>query len=118
MHIRPYEKLIVWQEAHALCLWIHKLVTKLPSCERYRLIHQMCKSAYSVPMNIAEGCGKKSVAERLHFYEIASCSLEELHYQTRLVRDLSYISSEEFEKTVEHIQRVSYLLTRLRQSIE
>ena len=117
MHIRPYEKLIVWQEAHALCLWIYKLTPKFPKDERFRLVTQMCKSSYSVPTNIAEGSGKKSIKEREHFYEIASCSLEELHYQSRLVRDLGYINDEEFRQADDHIQRVSYLLMRLRKSL-
>ena len=57
MHVRPYEKLIVWQEAHKLCLRALDLTGKFPKDERFRLVHQMCKSAYSVPMNIAEGIG-------------------------------------------------------------
>ncbi len=117
MHIRPYQKLIVWQEAHALCIWIYTISKLFPSDEKFRLVHQLCKSAYSVPMNIAEGSGKSSAKERAHFYEIASCSLEELHYQSFLAKSLSLITESDFQKTDEHIQRTSYLLTKLRQSL-
>ncbi len=117
MHTRPYEKLIVWQEAHRLCLAAYAMTAKFPSDERYRLINQVCKSAYSVPMNIAEGSGKSSISERRHYYEIASCSLEELHYQTRLALDLKYITREKFLAIEKHIHRVSYLLTQLRKSL-
>ena len=118
MHTRPYEKLIVWKEAHSLCLWIYKLTKQLPSDERFRLVNQMCKCAYSVPMNIAEGGSKQSKKEREHFYEIAACSLEELHYQCFLGKNLKYISQEDYVKADDHIQRISYLLTKLRLALK
>lgn len=117
MHVRPYQKLIVWQEAHTLCLWIYKITREFPTDERFRLISQICRSAYSVPMNIAEGSGKASSKERERFYETASCSLEELHYQCLLSKDLMYIDGKIFEKADDSIKRISYLLTKLRQSL-
>lgn len=118
MHKRPYENLIVWQEAHTLCLTIYSVTTRLPSDERFRLVHQMCKSAYSVPMNIAEGNTRLSSKEKNRFYEIAHASLEELHYQCLLIRDLHYIDEKTFGLIDDKVQRVSYLLTRLRQAFE
>lgn len=117
MHIRPYQKLIVWQEAHKLCSWTYKETAVFPKDERFRLVNQICKSAYSVPMNIAEGAGKRSPKERERFYETAACSLEELHYQLFLALDLTYINKEIFEKADKQIQRVSYLLMKLRKSL-
>ncbi len=78
----------------------------------------MRKSSYSAPKNIAEGTGKKSLKERDHFFEHASCSLEELHYQCLLARDLSYIRDEDFEKVEEQIGRISFLLMRLRSTLK
>lgn len=118
MHKRPYQNLIVWQEAHILCLATYKVATQLPSDERFRLVHQMCKSAYSVPMNIAEGNARLSAKEKNRFYEISHASLEELHYQCLLAKDLHYINHEVFSSLDDKIQRVSYLLTKLRQAFE
>ncbi len=117
MHIRPYEKLVAWREAHALCLRIYALTSTFPAHERFRLLDQMCRSSASAPTNIVEGCGKRSLRERQRFYEIASCSLEELHYQCLLARDLGYISTEVLEDTVQHINRTSFLVGRLRSSL-
>lgn len=117
MHVRPYQKLIVWQEAHALCLRIYSITREFPTDERFRLVSQICRSAYSVPMNIAEGSGKASQKERERFYETASCSLEELHYQCLLSKDLMYIKEEIFLQVDDAIKRISYLLTKLRQSL-
>ena len=118
MYERPYEKLIVWQEAYKLCLWIYQLTRKFPPDERFGLISQMRRSGYSVPINIAEGNVKRSKKEKLHFFEIAQASLEELHCECKLARDLQYMTLEEFSKTDQQIHRVSYLLTKLRASIQ
>lgn len=67
-------------------------------------------------MNIAEGSQKKSLRERDRFYEYSSCSLEELHYQIVLSRDLRLMSEEDYKKLEDHIARTSYLLMRLRRS--
>ena len=91
-HERPYEKMVVWREAHVLCLRVYELTKKFPPEERFRLVNQMCKSASSVPTNITEGNAKRSTKEKLHFFEIAEASLEELHYQCRLSLDLNYIN--------------------------
>lgn len=114
LHLRPYEKLIAWQEAHKLYLWIHDRTEKFPEHERKRLVDQMRRSAYSAPMNLAEGCNKRTMKERRRYYEIAASSLEELHYQCRLSRDLKYFSQEDFLHVEAHISRTSYLINRLR----
>lgn len=115
---RPYQKLIVWREAHELCKFIYKITGKFPSHEKYGLMTQMRRSSFSVPMNIAEGTGKKSQKERDHFFEYASCSLEELHYQCLLSRDLSYVNDEEFAIAQNHIGRVGFLLMRIRSTLK
>ncbi|MDD4318722.1 MAG: four helix bundle protein [Candidatus Peribacteraceae bacterium] len=117
MHQRPHEKLVVWREAHALTLLLYRLTGTFPQEERFGLVSQMRRSSASVPTNIAEGNAKKSNKERHQFFERSLASLEELHYQCRLSRDLGYLSQEYFERLDDHMQRVSYLLTRLKVSI-
>lgn len=117
MHERSYQRLIVWKEAHALCLLAYEFVKKFPSEERFGLMSQMRRSSYSVPMNIAEGSTKKSHKERERFYETAACSLEELHYQCILAKDLKYLAGGQFDQVHDHIQRVSFLLMKLRRAL-
>ncbi|TSC79555.1 MAG: S23 ribosomal protein [Candidatus Peregrinibacteria bacterium Gr01-1014_25] len=118
MHQRPHERLVVWQEAYQLCLSMYRLTDSFPARERFALVNQQRRSAYSVPMNIAEGNAKSSPKERAHFFEIAHGSLEELHCQCMLARDLLYLSGKDYLKIDEHIHRVSYLLFRIRQSLQ
>lgn len=110
---RPYEKLIVWQEAYKLCLVIYKLTAGFPSHERFGLVSQMRRSAYSVPINIAEGNARRSAKEKARFFEIAHASLEELHCEFRLSLDLDYLTKADFLELDDRIQRVSYLLIKL-----
>ena len=115
---RPYQRLIVWKEAHALCLRTYRVTKEFPPEERYGLKSQMRSSSSSVPTNIAEGSRKSHPKERGQFYERAHCSLEELHYQYLLSCELGYIAQEEFKEVDGHIQRVSYLLMKLRNAIK
>ena len=117
MRERPYQKLIVWKEAHALCREIYAMTANFPQREIYALADQMRRSSYSVPMNIAEGNARKSNKDQAHFLEISISSHEELHYQCLLSRDLDYIHDEQLEQTDNHIQRVGYLLHKLRSSL-
>lgn len=114
MYERPYEKLLVWQQAHALCIEIYRLTRKFPKEEQRRLVDQMSRASASVPTNIVEGNGRHSNGDKRRFLNIASASLEELHYQCTLARDLQYCSSEECIQLQSKIRSVSYLLNKLR----
>ena len=89
---RPYEQLIVWQEAHKLCLDVYALIPQFPIEERFCLCSQIRRAAYSVPMNLVEGNSKRSWKEKARYVEIAEGSLEELDYQLLLSKDLKCFS--------------------------
>ena len=116
MHIRPYQKLIVWKEAHALCVHIYNITRTFPKDERFRIVDQICRSSSSVPTNIAEGNARKTPDDKKRFFTIAKASLEEAHYQALLSFQLEYISKEQFETIDDMVNRVSYLLVKLRKS--
>ena len=118
METRLYQKLIVWQEAHKLCLQIYKITITFPSSEKFGLVSQMRRSGYSIPTNLAEGNSRHSKKDKSHFVEIAIGSLEELHYQCTLSRDLGYITPKQFEPLDSHNGAVGYLLYKLRSSLQ
>ena len=117
MKERPYQRLIVWKEAHALCIEIYKTTAAFPKHELFGLTSQMRRSSSSVPTNIAEGHAKHSRKEFLRFLDISLGSLEELDYQLFLSKDLSYITIQQHEELHGKAQRVGYLLAKLRTSI-
>ncbi|NOS67303.1 MAG: four helix bundle protein [Candidatus Peribacteraceae bacterium] len=114
MHIRPHERLIAWQEAYKLSVSVHRLTSTFPQHELRGLTSQIRRAANSVHLNIAEGNRKTSSKEKRKFFQIALCSLEELHSGLRFSCEVDYINRQEFMKADDHINRVSFLLNRLR----
>jgi len=112
--INTFRDLIVWQKSHQLTLEIYKITIKFPSEEKYGLISQMRRAAYSVPSNIVEGHSRKSKKEFLQFLNIAKGSLEELKYFLILSADLNYISKQEqkqLEELTEEVSKILYSFT-------
>jgi hypothetical protein len=69
--IESWKDLEVWKISHDSVLDIYKLTKSFPPEERFRLTDQICRSAISVPTNIAEGKGRNSLREYLQFLSIA-----------------------------------------------
>ena len=78
---------------------------------------QLRRAAISVPSNIAEGCGRISVKEQVHFMEIAFGSLMEIYTQLQLAVDLEYMTEEDFQPLKVQIAIVSKLLSGFRNSL-
>ncbi len=70
MVVKSFRDLIVWQKAHRLVLSIYKITSNFPDSEKFGIISQMRRAAYSVPANIVEGHARKSKKEFLHFFNI------------------------------------------------
>ncbi len=95
--MKDFRKLKVWQKAHRLTLKVYEATRKFPREELYGLTSQMRKSSSSMPMNIAEGCGRGSDLDFGRFLQIAMGSASELEYQLILAHDLAYIGLDEYE---------------------
>ncbi|MBQ8096567.1 MAG: four helix bundle protein [Prevotella sp.] len=92
-----FESVIAWQKAHAFALLAYRASQKFPVTERFGLCDQFQRAAVSISANIAEGYKKLSKADKLRFFNIAQGSLEECRNYILLVRDLGYITLDEFE---------------------
>jgi len=62
-----YEKLEVWQAARHLVASIYVHLRQFPKEELYALTDQAKRAAVSIPPNIAEGAGRDSDRDFLHF---------------------------------------------------
>jgi len=94
--IRSFTDLQVWQEGHALVISIYKATDLFPKKETYTIIDQMRRSALSVTSNLAEGFGRQTYKEKLHFYYLSQGSLTELKNQLLVAKDVGYLTKEEF----------------------
>jgi four helix bundle protein len=116
MYIQSYQKLIVWQRAKELALFVYRITKCFPGDERYNLVSQMRRSSYSVMANIAEGCDRKTPKDQSRFYVIAHASLTETACGLDLSRSLGFIDKSALEKGFELINKTGYLLKKLRDS--
>ena len=74
---------------------VYILTQKLPKSEEYILKTQLRRAAVSVVSNIAEGSGRRSLAERKRFYEIARSSGTEIDAQLEVAILLNYLKEKD-----------------------
>lgn len=108
--VKTFQDLKVWQKAHQLVIEVYKLTSKFPLEEKYGLVSQLRRAAISIVSNIVEGFKRKYLKDRLHFYNIANSSLEEVKYQLLLTKDLGYINKKQYLQTLGLAEEVSKML--------
>jgi len=113
-----HKKLDVWQDARRLVKRIYLLSKTFPSDERFSLTDQIRRAAVSVPSNIAEGSGRGSTADFVHFLTIARGSLSEVDTQLTLAEDLEYITEQStLHEEIETLaMRITSLMAHLRKA--
>ena len=108
----------VYKEAKLLVREVYSLMDKFPKYETYALSDQLRRAVVSVPSNIAEGSGRFSIKEKIHFIEIAYGSLTETLCQLDIAHDLDYINDKEFEDVKERVDVIGKQLSGLRTSFQ
>ena len=116
MDFFSFEKLYAYQHARLLVVEVYKIIESLPTNERFALCQQIQRSITSVTSNIAEGCGRISLKEKIHFLEVAYGSLFESYCQIQTCVDLRYVPEETFNNLKPSFFNVSRLINALRQS--
>lgn len=113
-----FENLEAYKVATELVVEVYKLQRKFPREELFALGDQVRRSASSITSNIAEGCGRNSNKEKIHFIEIAFGSLTESFSQLQIAVGLNYLTLEEIESIRPIYNRVAALLSLLKRSYE
>lgn len=108
-----FEKLNALQEAKKLVVDVYQLLDSFPKFENYALCDQIRRSVVSVPSNIAEGSGRKSLKEQIHFLEIAYGSLMEVYNQLLIAIELAYITKESVDAIKPTIDAVAKMINGL-----
>ena len=107
------EELDVFKLSHSLALEIFELTKSFPDGEKFGLVSQMRRAAYSIPMNLMEGGHRLNRREYRQFVGIAKGSAGEMNYQLLLVKDLKYIIEDKYSELLPQYERVSQMLTKL-----
>ncbi len=105
-------RLEVWKKSHQFVLDVYEVTKAYPKEELFALTRQIRKAAFSIPANIAEGTGKKSIKDFSNFLRISLGSAHECEYYVLLSKDLSYINGIQFSELNNDINRIKAMLIR------
>jgi len=98
---------------------VYRVTSNFPNDERFGLTQQLRRAVVSNPSNIAEGQGRKSTHEFVHFLSIANGSRCEVETQLIIAERLKYLnhtSLEDLLSTTAEIGRITSGLSRSLQS--
>jgi len=94
-----HKDLIVWQKSMEFANQVIDLVENLETNRKhFRIIEQLEAAVTSVPMNIAEGKGRNSKKEFIHFLYIARGSLYETLTLLEIFQMRKWIGNEYFRQ--------------------
>ena len=116
-NVRSHRDLVAWQKAMDFVVAIYRATDRLPVDERYGLTSQIHRAVVSIPSNMAEGHGRTSTSEFLHFLSIARGSLCELETQILSAERLSYLSGDVRDDLLRQADEVGRLLRGLTRSL-
>lgn len=112
-----YRQLAAGQRCHELALAVYKATERFPASERFGLVSQSRRAAFSAAANIAEGAAKRGSREFRRYLDIAIGSLAELSYALLLAHDLALLTAAEFEAIDQIRHRAGFLTWRLYQAV-
>jgi four helix bundle protein len=118
MKPRCYSDLIAWQKAMDLVEEVYRATRGFPSDERFGLTSQVRRAVVSVPSNIAEGQGRASTREFLHFLSIAYGSLLEVETQIHIAHRLGYLEAQQKAVIMTTASEIGRILNGLSASLK
>lgn len=115
MSIHNFRELIAWQKSMELTKKVYLLTKAFPQNEQYALTSQIQRAVVSIPSNLAEGAGRPTQKELVHFLSFSLGSAYELETELLLAGDLGYINdmqSKQINADVVEVQKLVYSLMK------
>lgn len=116
--MNDYINLKIWEKAMNLVEIVYKLAKQLPNDEKFGLISQVKRCSISIPSNIAEGAGRNSTKEFIHFLSITNGSTTELETQLILMSRLKFISDIEIKVALDLCKEIRNMNFSLQRSLK
>ena len=110
--MKDFRKLQVWEKGHILTLFIYKQTYTFPKEELYGLTSQIRRASSSIPINIAEGCGRGSDKDFARFLQISFGSASETEYLLLLCFELGYLSENNYVESNDQVQEIKKMLAK------
>ena len=118
MLINSYQDLIVWQRAMVLAKDVYQLTRCFPKEEMFGLTSQVRRSSVSIAANIAEGWGRQSKGDYIHFLKVAQGSATELETEVILSSDIGFLPVENSEVLLKSLTEIRKMLLSLIRSLQ
>jgi len=112
MALLDHENLDVYHRSIDFLTFALRLVARLPRGER-EIRDQLKRAAISVPLNIAEGCGKPTAPDKARFYGIARGSAMECAALVDVCRVAGLLTVPEAEEAKILLARIVAMLSRM-----
>ena len=93
-------ELQIWKDGIDNAVNTYTYCKAFPKEELFGLTLQMKKSAVSIPANIAEGCGRGTDAQLVHFLDISLGSACELETHVVIAQRLQFLEKKQSEDWV------------------
>ena len=106
---QDFTDLEVWKKARVLKNDIKQLVKSFPGEEKFRLTDQIIRSSRGINATIAEGHGRYTFKDQLHFCIISRGSLSETYNHLIDALDCNYINQvqlDEFKKCIDEVGKI------------
>ena len=114
---RNFREYKVWQDAVDYVSLVYKTTSQLPWFEKKGLCDQLQRAAVSIPSNIAEGSGRPSTADFVHFLDMALGSCYEVETQLIIAKNIGYIDENNHKNLQEGIIKIERQLIAFIRSI-
>ena len=113
-----FRDLTVWQRAVQMTVAVYKYTEQFPKSEIFGLSSQLRRAAVSVASNIAEGYGRATKGEYLHFLGMARGSNCELQTQLLIAGELGF-GDRNFRKSAEELSNeVGKMITAIMKTLQ
>lgn len=116
--VKRFEDLDCWKEGAKLACDVFTVAEKDGLSRNFALRDQICRSALSIPSNIAEGFERDSTNVLTNALRIAKGSAGELRTQLYIAAKLGYIDRRKAADLISKSRRLSKMLARFIQSLD
>ncbi len=113
--IQSFRDLKVYERSYKVAISVYRMTMKMPKDELYGLTSQLKRAATSIPLNIAEGYGKRENANEFkRFLLMAIGSCDEMKVLIDICKDLGFINECVHEKYEQEYDEIGKMLMVLR----
>ena len=111
-----YRELLVWRKAVDFAVRIYKETERFPKTEVYGITSQLRRASASIAANIAEGSGRNSDKEFVHFLSIALGSIYEVETFLCIAKEIAYLAEDNYNELLTATNELNKMLKALQKS--